>query len=325
MARIIYYPGKRSNKLRHAFSLLFFLIISGTLYAQQFSATIDRDKILLGEQVLLQVTLKQINTSKNFVNDWVNLPDTFNHLEVVKRDLPDTVIVNGLVTYTQQFTITGFDSGTWKIQPFVILKNKATGKEQKLSSDLLQLQVLPVDVSSLEGYHPIKDIIEVDKPTNYLFISIIAAIILVMTYLLYKFIQKKKTVKPLNREEKLKGTPLERALEKLQHLEEENLLNKNAVKLYHAKMDDIYRHYFKERLAINALKITTDELMIRLNVYMQETGLRTNFYQVMRLNNAIKFAKYIPPKDESEAALSVTKKTLINVDGIIQKSLLNAN
>ncbi len=305
-------------------AVMFSLFFSFCLHAQQLSATIDRDKILLGEQVILQVTLKQINTNEYLVSEWVNLPDTFNHLEVVKRELTDTLQVNGLLNYTQQFTITGFDSGTWNIQPYVILKSKGTGVEKKISSDLLQLQVLPVDVSSLQGFHPIKDIIEVEESPNYLFIFLIAAIAFVITYLLYIFF-KKKTIQPRKKVEKLIGTPLERALEKLNHLEEENLLNKNSVKLFHVKMDEIYRHYFKESLAINALKITTDELMVRLNVYMQDAGLRTGFYQVMRLNNAVKFAKYIPAKDESETALSVTKNTLVKVDAIIQKSLVNAN
>src|SRR4051794_23294278 len=53
--------------------------------AQQVSATIDRDKILLGEQVTLQLKAEEIRTEDNPIVAWFNLPDTINHLEVVKR------------------------------------------------------------------------------------------------------------------------------------------------------------------------------------------------------------------------------------------------
>ncbi len=309
-------------KLLGTVLFIFFHSISS---AQKLSASLDREKILIGEQVILQLKAEELNSANTFIETWYQFADTFNHIEVIKRETIDTIVVDGLTSYTQKLTLTSFDSGIWKINPSVIIQNKSTSKKTKLKADSLSLEVLPVDVSDLPGYHPIKEIIDVEHKNNLWLWIAIAASAIVLAFAVYKIVTAKKKVLPVAKKKPLKGTPLERAMEKLQHLEDENLLKRQQVKLYHTKMDIIYRQYFEESLAINALKITSDELMIRLNVYLQEANLRSQFYQAMRLNDAVKFAKYIPPKEESEKALNTTKNTLKQVDSLIQKTIGHAN
>src|SRR4051794_14000569 len=91
--------------------------------AQQVSASIDRDKILLGEQITLQLKAEEIRTEDNPIIAWFNLPDTINHLEVIKRSAIDTVDVDGSTTYIQNIAITSFDSGRWTL-PALQLKLK---------------------------------------------------------------------------------------------------------------------------------------------------------------------------------------------------------
>src|SRR5215831_7443786 len=126
-------------------SFLFFICAK----AQIATATLDRNKILIGEQVTLQLKAEDINTRMSFLQDWFNIPDTTSHFEVVKRDPVDTVEVAGFTTYMQKITVTSFDSGKWKLPPQrLILQDRATGKQTLLQTDSVVLEVLPVDVSN---------------------------------------------------------------------------------------------------------------------------------------------------------------------------------
>ena len=68
----------------------------------------------------------------------------------------------------------------------------------------------------------------------------------------------------------LKGTPLERALEKLNALQKESLSSIAAIKKFHLQTDIVTREYLEEMTHIKALHLTTSELMPRLKIYLQD-------------------------------------------------------
>ena len=148
-------------------------------FSQSASVTLDRDKILLGEQVTLQLSLSNINESTSFVAGWPQLKDTLNHAEIIKSNVIDTININGINTYQQSFTITSFEYGKWQLGPYnFIIQDKTSGKQTGLATVPAYLTVLPVDVSSMQDYHPIKDIIDVGTNFNWTPV-IIAATVLV--------------------------------------------------------------------------------------------------------------------------------------------------
>ena len=127
--------GLLIRKYLHAFFCCLFCSISAISFSQSASAALDRDKILLGEQVTLQFNLNNLNPLTTYVSTWPAPGDTMNHLEIVKRNDIDTVNVNGLNSYEQKFTLTGFDSGRWQLGPFnFVLQDKTTGKQINLST-----------------------------------------------------------------------------------------------------------------------------------------------------------------------------------------------
>src|SRR3982751_4787623 len=83
-------------------AFLFFIL---SAHAQSASGSLDRNKILLGEQVTLQLKAEDINTRMFFLQDWFNLPDSISHMQIVKRNVIDTIDVGGVTTYTQTLTI----------------------------------------------------------------------------------------------------------------------------------------------------------------------------------------------------------------------------
>ncbi|MDQ2752109.1 MAG: hypothetical protein M3R72_03705 [Bacteroidota bacterium] len=274
-------------------------------FSQTVSATIDRDKIVLGEQITLELKAEGVNPQTALIRSWFAFPDTVNHIEVVKRSPIDTLTVNGTLSYMQTVTITSFDSGNWQLPPLFVLVQKGGETKDSLFTNRLTLQVLPVDVSNLKDYHPMKDIIDVEVKPNYLLIALIIALFVFSAIGLYfLFFKKKQNKKPVLQPVAVRSL-YETAIEQL------NLLQKQDPPSlpFYTKMDEICRTFLQHQLNIRALQSTSDELMLQLNSYLQGDE-RTPFYQLLRLMTAVKFAKYSP--DDSQKITDInTAKTNI--------------
>jgi hypothetical protein len=309
-------------KLFLLFTFYFLLLTSS---AQTVSASLDRDKILLGEQVSMQFTLSNVNAADYFVAGWPQLNDTLNHAEIINKTAIDTINVDNSYTYQQKFTLTSFDSGYWQLGPFeFILQSRSSGKKVTVTTTRLYLTVLPVDVSSLQNYHPIKDIIDVQTRFDWTPFLIGAGILLlvIIVFIIIKKTKKKKTKVP---KVVLKGTALERTLEKLYALEKEPLSAAQQIRNFHSTADIITREYFEEVTHIKAMHLTIAEIFSRLNVYLRDVTLRRKFQQVFELNAAVKFAKYIPSNEESRNTLSEIINSLREIDDHVNLSRNNAN
>jgi hypothetical protein len=301
---------------------LFFIV---SAYTQSASSTIDRNKILLGEQVNLQLKAEDINTRMFFLQDWFNIPDSVSHIQVIKRSAIDTINVGGVTTFTQMLTITSFDSGKWKLGPLqLIMQDRTTGNQTVLQTDSVVLEVLPVDVSNMQNYHDVKDILDVEvKPNYWLYVAIAASaiVLIILIWLMVKGSKKKKVDLP---KPAYKGTPLEHALQQIKELEGEDLPAKQQVKLFYTRLSDILRNYFNDRFNVHSSHATSDELMVLLSVYLQDEKYRIEFYQLLRLSDAVKFAKYIPSTEQNEKAVKTAIETLQHVDKLTERTKQNA-
>ena len=301
--------------LRYFLFLFTSYLIPSTSFSQSISATIDRDKILLGEQITLELKAENINLQTSPVAMWFLLPDTINHIEVIKRSSIDTIAVNGTLSYIQNITLTSFDSGNWQLPPLFVLLQKNGAKKDSLFANKITIQVLPVDVSNLKQYHPIKDIIEVEVKPDYLFIAFIIALVLFSIIALYFIFFKKKKVKQAAVQPVAVRSLFEATLEQLNVLQKQN----PPTLLFYTMLDEICRTFFQHQLQIGALQLTGDELMMQLNTYLQGDD-RTSFYQLLRLMNAVKFAKYQPKEEQKITDINIAKATVQNIYHHLQSS-----
>ena len=286
-----------------------FSFLVSCCFAQSASASLDRDKILLGEQVTVELKAENINPQTTHLNGWFLLPDTGNHIEVVKRLPIDTIAVNGSLSYIQNIVLTSFDSGNWQLPPLFVLLQKNNEKKDSLFANKLTLQVLPVDVSNLQQYHPMKDIIDVEVKPDYLLITLIISLVIFSAIALYFiFFKKKQKQKPAAAPIVAAHTWFETAMEQLETLQKQN----PPALLFYTKLDEICRTFLRNQLQIPALQLTSDELMLQLNNYMQGDE-RTLFYQLLRLMNAVKFAKYQPKDEQKITDINTAKKGIQNI------------
>lgn len=301
------------------FLLWLFLVACIDGHTQKITAVADRNKILIGEQAGLVIKAEDLNTRTTELQGWFRLEDSSKHIQVIKTDPVDTLELNGYTTYIQKIAITSFDSGRWVLPPVKLsLQERSTGKVLVIATDSIVLNVLPVDVSGLKEYHDIKEIQEVEVKPNYLLyaaIGLSVAGLVVLLWLLFR--KKKKMVTELVTA--YKETALAAALKKLRELEAENLPVQHKTKLFYTRLTDICRAYFFEQLQVSSTQLTSDELMLKLGMYFQQQKKKTEFYQLLRLADAVKFAKYISSSEENDNALMIAGDSLKHIDNMVQQ------
>ncbi|MCW3078995.1 hypothetical protein [Segetibacter sp.] len=286
---------------------VFFIVVmlssvSSHLFSQTVKAGVDRNKIFIGEQVRLKLAIEGGRAGMK----WFSFPDSLNHFEIVKRGKVDTVLNGSSTNYYQVITITSFDSGRWEF-PSLFLP----GLSQPTPP--IAIDVLPVDVSKMEDYNDIKDIEEVTQQNDPLLIGLIAAITLLSLLMLYWLFAKKRKVIVERRPAKGSLSPLDRALAELNKLKGQNLQTPAEVKKYYSALTDISRTFFNQQLQQQSLQQTTDEWMMTLHPLSVDNETKTSFFQVLRLADTVKFAKFLPHSRDNETSVEVIKNMLQKV------------
>jgi hypothetical protein len=284
------------------FILLVLSSVTSQLFSQTAKAGVDKNKIFIGEQIRLKLAVEGGRAGLK----WFSFPDSLNHFEVVKRSKIDTFLNGSTTNYSQIITITSFDSGRWQF-PSLFLPGLIQ------PTPPIAIDVMPVDVSKMQDYNDIKDIEELKQENDWMIVGIIAAITLLsIAVITWLFIKKKKVVVE-RRPSKGSLTPLEWALAELNKLTSQSLNTPLEVKRYYSGLADISRTFFYRQLQQHALQQTTDEWMVALQPLSVDSETKTSFFQVLRLADTVKFAKYLPHSRDNETSVEVIKNMLQKV------------
>lgn len=266
------------------------------LGAQKVSIVADRNQIFIGEQINVKLSVEQVPMG----TPWLYVPDTINHLEVVERGKVDTVNSNGSYNFYQTISITSFDSGSWKF-PSLIWPGI------NVVTNPFNIDVLPVDVSQMKDYNDIRDIIEYKKEFNWLLVLLVAVAILLLALLARWYIKNRKKPSAIGKFND--KSPLDWALEELEKLNGQQYTTTDG-KRYYSDLMDISRTFFARQFAHRTATKTTDEWMIAIQALQIDADTRSYFFQVLRLSDAVKFAKYLPPTIEMETSMNNTRQMI---------------
>lgn len=274
------------------------------------NAVLDKNQVLIGEPVTLEVKVK---TGQRYpVTSWINLPDSLNRLEVLRRSPVDSVLIADSIVYHQSFTITGFEPGEWSIPALKV----AVGKKN-IYSDSLMVTVMAVPLKD-STYHGIREIIEVSPPKEqwwYYLIGIVSLIVLGVLIVLW--IKQRSGKRLLNKSGESGISPLDEALAKIKSLNAELQIGKEDWKSLYSELTDIFKVFVAKKFDISAKQKTTDELLMFLKKVVSTKEMQA-IVEVMRISDAVKFAKYKPDRkrfDESVQIVETTLKMLDHLNG----------
>lgn len=291
-------------------SIIGYLLTCGIAFAQQASvnAVLNKDRLLIGEQVKLDLEYKLPVGAP--VSGLFNLPDTFNHLEIINRSPIDSSLEGGVKTYRQSFTITGFDSGVWVVPPVSLIVDK-----QKIRSQPLSIAVIPVHLSD-STYHDIREIIDVPVQESNWWYWIAGALSLVLLgILIWLWLRSRKHKPATLKAMEVKGSALEEALQRLQELKKAGYTDRKEWKLYYSTLIGIFRNYTERKYHLGFLQKTTDEILFVLHERLSRE-MMGELADVLRVADAVKFAKYQPQVNRADLDFEIIEKTITKIDSI---------
>jgi hypothetical protein len=284
--------------------------------APTLKTAVDKQQILIGEQLKYSL---QVSLPANTYNiAWLNVPDSFNHFEIVKRGKIDTIENNGILILTQTLTLTSFDSGRNTIPALPIIFDHVTdGTTVNLFTDSIAVNVGFSPMDSTTTFHDIKTIIEVKNELPW-WVWLAGAVLLILLIFLIiylvRYFKRRKKPDPLFNS---KLTPVDEALDLLNKLENEQLLQKGEVKKFHSRLTEIFKRYLSRKTGKNMLNQTSSEVLISLHDTLLSKVDTASAAASLRMTDAVKFAKYSPPQYESESALISTKSVIQQIDKLI--------
>lgn len=275
------------------------------------SVSLDTTTIRIGEQVRLYL---RSDITGDIDAGWFDLRDTIAGLDVVSRTGIDTSGSGDTVTYTQIVILTGWDSGYYVIPPLSLpyrLKGDTTVMASE--SEALLLEVMTVEVDTTRSIRDIKDLKQIpytwQDALPYVFGTAILLLLIWLGVVLWKRYRNKDTsVKPVIPAR----PPYDVAMEQLDALRMKKLWQQGHTKQYYTELIDILRVFISGNWNMNALEMTSDEI---LDLHMIRNADRGNFEelsQLLTLSDLVKFARSNPAAHENEHAIDVVRKFIEN-------------
>ncbi len=302
-ARLLRFP------LVFAFLLAGFSLFSTTGFGQEVTiqATIDTNAIRIGDQFRIDLS---ISHPSDIRIEWPTVADTFSLMEIVNRSKIDTVAdkQSKSIVHKQRLILTSFDSGYPVIPPFSVqykLPGDTTLHRSETEPILISVATIAIDTS--RTIRDIKDQEQIPFAWQDALPYVFGVILLVLIVWLVKVLIKKNRKKaPLTQALVPLRPAHEIALEALQELDESKLWQKGNFKGYYTRLSDIIRIFIENRWGINAMEMTTDEILglqvIRESAQVDGQGLS----YMLRMADLVKFAKATPIHHENEQCMKVS-------------------
>lgn len=265
------------------------------------SARMDSAVIWMGEQTSIKLEMIQ---DKGELAQLAIPSDTLTEgIEIITVTPGDTAeIKNGRIQINREVIITSFDSGFYYIPPLKYVLDKDTFASQPLS---LKVAPIPVDTVSADNIKAIKD---VRSPRFYLWDyipgyiwKILFVILLVSAIIYWCYNDENKTKK--KEPKKRTVPPYEKAMQALQALKEEKLWQGGQDKQYYTRLTDILREYLDGRFSINAMEMTSTEILDALRRNSETRVVERHMKEILKVADFVKFAKMRPLADDNEASM----------------------
>ncbi len=290
--------------------ILLLILISGVANAQRIKATarLDSTNILLGDQIKLFL---EIDHPKNVKVEFPQIPDSLNQglIEVLGRSGIDTFEADNkeLIKQIQSYTITCFDSGSYRISP-KWFKIDVDGRVDSIPTNGVTLNVFTMKIDTTKGPTDIKMPYEapltLKEVTPYILgVILIGAIIFLILY----SIKRRKNNKPIFARPKKPKEPAHIvAIRELDRIKKEKIWQKGKQKQYHSEITEALRVYIEDRFEIPAMEQTSDETIesFKINKSLLTDAQFIKLSQTLKLADLVKFAKYNPLPDDDSSSLT---------------------
>lgn len=265
-------------------------------------ATLDSTTMLIGQQSLYHLEIS--GPAKLNYSLPVFPGDTLvNGIEILSRSAIDTTDGgNGLIELKADYLVTSFDSGLYYIPPFKVIAGLDTFESNYLSLNIITYDVdtTKVKIFDIKGAQSPPFVLSDYALEAILFLFIYGIILLVIWYVLRKKYKKKENL-DIQLEDTLPPHIL--AIMELDRLRSEKIWKQGKNKEYYTELTDVLRKYIEKRFQINALEMTSDEILTLFKKDKTTQSVFQNLKQILQLSDLVKFAKIIPMESDNELSM----------------------
>lgn len=214
-------------------------------------------------------------------------------------------VVNGRHIDSYEILLQPFDPGTVTLEPLAVVTRDGADTAY---SNVVTFKVVEVPLDSLQTINPIETVASpgtrwYDYIPNWLLWTLLAVAVVAGIVVTIVLAIKDRAVKE---EEKRapKIPPYDLAIRRLQTLRESKLPENGHEKEYYTELVDILRDYLQGRFGINAMEMTSTQIVKALR-HNAETRMTADMMKsVLSIADFVKFAKVRPLPDDNVRAFN---------------------
>lgn len=273
-----------------------------------FSGRTTADTIVVGQPFDYQLSL---TINKDFYVEWAQFGDTLSKaIDVISVEDVKTTPINNSdnVIMTQNLKLTSFDTGYVYVPEIAINYSKSLqdSVRRTLRTDEKELYVTTIAVDTTQAFRPIKDVIKQGYTAKEVLPWVAIVIALAGIVYLVIYLNKHKKPKVVVVEEKKKPTipAIITARAKLNEMKDNELWNSAKTKDYYTDLTDIAREYLEGQFEIDAVEMTTDEIMEAVNKLNLNNLTKSKLQETLTTADFVKFAKANPTAEQNKQSFS---------------------
>lgn len=269
------------------------------------SAKLDSTHVLMGKTIGLHISVVQDREVNGLMLNLV--ADTLNaKVEIADKGKADTTALdNNRLQINRDITLQAFDPGTYQLPAILYV----VGGDTLRSKETLTLTVDSIKVDPQGKIKDFKPVTEApfklldwvpDFISDYWWAWL--AGLLLLAFGLYAYFKwYKKGINPLKPVKK-RLPPYEEAMQALSNLKSRNLWQNGQEKEYYTTLTDILRVYIDRRFGINAVEMTSTQIMDKIRQNEDANIAKEQLNNVLEIADFVKFANMHTLADDNEIA-----------------------
>ena len=271
--------------MRKYIVIFILLILAVVSHAQvQVTASVDSTKILIGGRSHYFITVYAPKGTKISFPEFYDKKEIISDVEVLSAK-SDTADANGKVRIRRIYTITAWDAKRYTIPAQKVIVGGATKTTGNVTLDV---QAVPVDTVKSTPMPP-DDIQKVPfswgEWVPVMLVLVLALILICIVFYLYRILCHKKNGRALKKTRAL--SYYEQAKQDLSEIAANKMLYAEQ-KAYYTDVTNVLRKYISQRYNINALEMTSHEILESMKDVCDVSELKV----VFNTADLVKFAKY---------------------------------
>lgn len=270
-------------------------------------STLSNDSISIGQHLIYELNLK---APEGFEIEWPVWPDSLpGQIEILSQGKVEKIPLDksGNIHLKQKVVLTSFDEGRKSISAIKLrFKPKGDTTHFTAESNPVSFAVVTVAVDTTQAFKPI--IGPVKEPIT--FMEILPWLLAVLglglfIYGIFWYMKRRRKILPaIKAFAKPQIPPYVVALEKLEELRYQKLWQTGQVKEHYTAMTDITRWYIEEQFKVNAVEMTTEEILDGISPLKINADAVGKLNEVLHLADFVKFAKATPGAIENDLSLN---------------------